>query len=175
MEATFTAELANQESPTYKFAKALDEKKIFVTLKCFNFLLSVNEEERWQLVELSGEKKITSVFLGEYRGEITERIKKEFVYSYPTLKEEDLGYYGLGIDAYKIYTPNNISNLKAYMAYVEVPTPYVTIKGLVNLNFDVDRAGSFIDNYKFKDFSYCDYIMGIINIQEDLLLIKYLL
>jgi hypothetical protein len=185
-EATFTKELANIESPTYKFLKKLSDKQLFVTLKSFNFLLSCYEEDRDTFVELFTEQQIVSAVghYDNYESGNNKRVKDLFLCTYPILINKDLGEYSIRTThglMHNTYSPNTLANMKALFSYVEVPTVYVTLKGLVTLNFDIDKYDSwnFFSNVEsqFKGIDedhYMSFLVVMISIRARMLMSMYL-
>jgi hypothetical protein len=184
MEAIFNTGFSNVESPIYKLTKELLDRQLFTTLKSFNFLLSIPEGQRKELINNMTNQQIMSAvncIVGYDDKKLKDKMEKEFNYDYPILKEENLGDYLIQVNCpytHIIYTPNNTINIKAYLDHIEVPTIYITPKGLITLNFDVDwfssfRYSEYADNFRHQDYLEFLELMGLMKMK--MLLTKYLL
>lgn len=183
MEAFYTSELQNVESPTYKLVKKFNDKQLFLSLKSLNFLLTCNNEEINDFLYLCADQNIKSAvdYFDEYKEENKKRLRNEFNYTYPVLKDGDFGDYKLKTQYglyHDIYNPLNLENIKMYLNYIEVPTLYISLKGLTLINFDIDRAQTFsyfADISHIKDDNYIEFLEILLDIRKRMLLIMHFL
>ena len=186
---------ANKNCLAYKILETLEKNQVFVTLKTFNFLLSCNEQEIGLFLKyrLTHKQLLISIVsnAANYNSngdkDILKRMENEYDYEYPNFTKEKIeDFYPRNVlKNENLFTSAMLDNMKKYFSYVEVPTVYVTLKGLVTLNFDIDRheginatyltKNPFAEVIKTIDSSVFEHIHTLASYKIKLLVVEKLL
>lgn len=156
----------------------MKKKQLFISCKSMEYLLNnVTDDDLLYFISDIDNQQIISAFICE--DVHPDALQHHWNYKIPEFRLKNLGEYNAIDIHHKVLTSKSIHNIKTYQSLVGVGTFYLTINGIIRLDFDCDFS-NFL-SYSTNDhmtpilFDLLTYFETLGRIKQQEMLVKYLL